>query len=815
MGKSLTSFMEAPEVTMLQEFLFSLKKPDPPPIFLHNEILLAFEKFVTLRNGIRAAGNGQIDTAPPSDESAMNSPRRFLRRVQEILHFEGSIILVFRQRKASCRIYRLHPDDPRLEPLSVATFLSIKEKLVKPDLPYNYRPLKIDLTPFYDYGPSLRDPDTIGSGITHLNFYMSANLAQQPDKWNQNLYEFLKLHNMHGTQLLLDGTQVRSTHELESALEDGMDFLERCDCPDDLPRLKKHLRSLGFLDGWGNNAGRILETMQLLQDTLEKPDGDTLEEFLARIPMVSKVALISPHGWFGQENVLGRPDTGGQVVYILDQARALEKFLKEDLTRCGIDFEPRILIITRLIPENEGTTSDQRFEAVHATKNVHILRVPFRDPHGTVVDRWISRFKIWPYLGRFALDAEQEILAEFHGRPDLIVGNYSDGNLVATMLAKSLGVIQCNIAHALEKSKYLFSDLYWENFEESYNFSIQFMADIISMNLANFIISSTSQEITGTDESIGQYESYQFFTMPGLMQVTGGINLFHPRFNVIPPGVSTETFFPHDSRERRNPDQSENLRKTLFETENEECFGRLNNPQLPPLFSIARLDRIKNLTGLVEAYARDEKLREQANMVLIASILNPDLSRDAEEAAEIRRMYQLIDQYQLHGHIRWIGKFLCKEDTGEAYRIIADMGGVFVQPALFEAFGLTILEAMHSGLPVFATEFGGPLEIIEHGKSGFLINPTSHELMSRSLVAFFTECRENPDQWKTISLAARERAQNHFTWDLYCRRLTRLTKVYGFWKYSTSNTAKARMRQYCHLLYHLFYMPRADRLLPG
>jgi hypothetical protein len=37
--------------------------------------------------------------------------------------------------------------------------------------------------------------------------------------------------------------------------------------------------------------------------------------------MIFSMVIISPHGYFGQANVLGRPDTGGQVVYILDQAR--------------------------------------------------------------------------------------------------------------------------------------------------------------------------------------------------------------------------------------------------------------------------------------------------------------------------------------------------------------------------------------------------------------------------------------------------------------------------------------------------------------
>jgi len=41
-----------------------------------------------------------------------------------------------------------------------------------------------------------------------------------------------------------------------------------------------------------------------------------------------------------------------------------------------------------------------------------------------------------------------------------------------------------------------------------------------------------------------------------------------------------------------------------------------------------------------------------------------------------------------------------------------------VQPALFEAFGLTILEAMISGLPTFATQFGGPLKLFRISSMG-------------------------------------------------------------------------------------------------
>lgn len=38
-----------------------------------------------------------------------------------------------------------------------------------------------------------------------------------------------------------------------------------------------------------------------------------VQAFLGRLPMGFKVVILSPHGFFGQQNVLGKPDTGGQV----------------------------------------------------------------------------------------------------------------------------------------------------------------------------------------------------------------------------------------------------------------------------------------------------------------------------------------------------------------------------------------------------------------------------------------------------------------------------------------------------------------------
>ncbi|XLR20059.1 hypothetical protein S83_047971 [Arachis hypogaea] len=62
--------------------------------------------------------------------------------------------------------------------------------------------------------------------------------------------------------------------------------------------------------------------------------------------MVFNVVILSPHGYFAQDNVLGFPNTGGQVVYILDQVRALESEMLNRIKKQGLDITPRILIVS-------------------------------------------------------------------------------------------------------------------------------------------------------------------------------------------------------------------------------------------------------------------------------------------------------------------------------------------------------------------------------------------------------------------------------------------------------------------------------------
>ncbi len=768
---------------------------------LRNDILIAFESYC------------QTHEKPPSFLQSSHLSK-LIYYTQEIILEEESLCVVYRPKIARQEGYRIY-DDLAVEPLTTQQLLDIRDRFVNHFHPDEGDVFEIDFQPFYDYSPTIRDPKNIGKGLQYLNRFLSSKLFQDPQQWLDALYTFLSLHNYNGNVLLING-RIKSQQELSNQVKEALSFINELPAEQRYEEFRFELQAMGFEPGWGNMAGRVKETLSILDELIDSPDDGVLEAFLSRIPMIFRIVLVSVHGWFGQEGVLGRPDTGGQVVYVLDQARSLEQQLKNDITLAGLDslnIQPKVIILSRLIPNSDGTKCNERLERIHGTENAWILRVPFREFNPNVTQNWISRFEIWPYLETFAIDSEKELYAEFQGRPDLIIGNYSDGNLVAFLLARRLKVTQFTIAHALEKSKYLFSNLYWQDLEKTYHFSLQFTADLIAMNAANCVISSTYQEIAGKSDSVGQYESYQSFTMPDLYHVVCGIELFSPKFNVVPPGVNENVYFPFTRHDDRVPSKLEELEELLFNKEDpEHIYGKLDEPGKRPIFSMARLDRIKNLTGLAECFGKSEELKEHCNLILVAGKLLVSGSTDSEEKEEIEKLYHLIDQYNLHGKIRWLGVRLPKSDSGEIYRVIADRQGIFVQPALFEAFGLTILEAMISGLPTFATQFGGPVEIIQDKVNGFYINPTNLEETAEKILTFVAQCEQNPDYWTQISKQAIERVYSTYTWKIHTNRLLSLARIYGFWNF-TSKEKREDMLRYIESLFYLIYKSRSQQLL--
>lgn len=82
---------------------------------------------------------------------------------------------------------------------------------------------------------------------------------------------------------------------------------------------------------------------------------------------------------------------------------------------------------------------------------------------------------------------------------------------------------------------------------------------------------------------------------------------------------------------------------------------------------------------------------------------------------------------------------------------------IYVHTAIYEPFGLVLLEAMASGLPVVSLDGGGNRDIIENGKNGFMIDEQNPELFADKIL----EIWQNKELYKTMSNYAQEYAKKY------------------------------------------------------
>ncbi|GFZ17994.1 sucrose synthase 6 [Actinidia rufa] len=668
---------------------------------------------------------------------------------QEAAVVPPNVALAVRRSPGFWEFFKVNVDDLTVDAISAKDYLKLKETICDENWAKDENALELDFGAFDFSSRRLTLSSSIGNGVDFISKFMASKTSGDLEH-SKPLLEYLLALNHNGENLMINET-LNTFPKLQEALIVADVYLSAL--PKDTPyqNFEKKLKDWGFEKGWGDNAERVRDTMSILSEIFQAPDPTKMESFFRRLPNIFNIVIFSVHGYFGQADVLGLPDTGGQV--------------------------------TRLIPDAQGTKCNQEIEPVLNTAHSHIIRVPFMTDKG-VLRQWVSRFDIYPYLERFT-------------QADLILGNYTDGNLVASLMANKLGVTLGTIAHALEKTKYEDSDIKWKELDPKYHFSCQFTADIIAMNSADFIITSTYQEIAGSKNRPGQYESHMAFTMPGLSRVVSGINVFDPKFNITAPGAEQEVYFPFTEKNKRFTSFHPSIEELLYSKEDTS-----EHIKKPIIFSMARLDTVKNISGLTEWYGKNKRLRNLANLVVVAGFFDPSKSKDREEIAEINKMHALIQKYQLKGQIRWIAAQTDRYRNGELYRCIADTKGAFVQPALYEAFGLTVIEAMNCGLPTFATNQGGPAEIIVDGVSGFHVDPNNGDESSNKIADFFDKCKGDAEYWNRMSKAGLKRIYECYTWKIYANKVLNMGSLYGFWKQLNIEQKKAKQR-YLQMFYNL------------
>ena len=438
------------------------------------------------------------------------------------------------------------------------------------------------------------------------------------------------------------------------------------------------------------------------------------------------IVLISIHGLIrGHDLELGRDaDTGGQTKYVVELARALAE-------ASGVE---RIDLLTRLV-DDPGVSADyaQPLEPLHERANIVRIRC---GPPG-----YLRKEELWDHLDGFA-DNALEWLHTLPRRPDLVHSHYADAGYVAGRMARLLAIPLVHTGHSLgrvKRRRLLAAGMPPDEIEARYNIARRIEAEEETLATADAVITSTATEI---DDQYGRYDFYQ-----------------PSRMAVVPPGTDLDRFAPPQGDEWDLPIAQEIARF-------------LREPRKPMILALCRPDERKNLAALVEAYGESPELRERANLVIVAG--NRDDLQELDDGARgvLTEILMLIDRYDLYGQVAY-PKHHEADEVPQVYRLAAATQGVFVNPALTEPFGLTLIEAAASGLPIVATEDGGPTEIVANCRNGMLIDPLSTADIQDALLrllhdeAYWTACRDQ-------GLAG---VRAHYSWTAHAQRYLALVRA--------------------------------------
>jgi sucrose-phosphate synthase len=438
------------------------------------------------------------------------------------------------------------------------------------------------------------------------------------------------------------------------------------------------------------------------------------------------IQMVSIHGLIrGRDLELGRDaDTGGQTKYVVELACALGD-------RPEVD---RVDLFTRRI-DDPRVSDDYDRETERLTDHARIVRL------GCGGGRYRRKERLWPHLDAYV--AEVLRFNQREGlRPDLVHGHYADAGYVAAELARYLDLPLVFTGHSLGRNKLRVltaQGIDPDDLEERYHLRHRIEVEERLLREADVVIASTRHEVERG------YERYE--AAP------------EARFEVIAPGIDVDRFYPYYWDGDEHFDPGEGVRRARARMR-EEIERFLNKPDKPLILAVSRPDRRKNIEGLVTAYGADEELRSLANLAIFAGVRRDIREMSDNEREVLTELLLLMDRYDLYGKLALPKKHDPDTDIPVLYRLAAASGGVFVNPALVENFGITLIEASSSGLPVVSTDHGGPQDIIGACGSGVLIDASDTGEIQRALKHVIVDRAA----WQRYSRGGVDGVRRHYAW---------------------------------------------------
>jgi len=447
------------------------------------------------------------------------------------------------------------------------------------------------------------------------------------------------------------------------------------------------------------------------------------------------IQMFSIHGLVRSENMeLGRDaDTGGQVKYVIELADRLSR--RDEIGQVDL--------FTRLI--SDKTVSEDYANPIEPlNEKCRLIRIQCGGR------KYIRKELLWPHLDEY-IDKTIKHIKRGKRIPDIVHGHYPDAGYVAMHLAGIFGIPFVFTGHSLgriKRQKLLNDGMNETAINKRYKIDHRIQIEERIIGDAELIITSTRQEI---EQQYGMYQGKDY-----------------PLFSVIPPGLDIEKFYPfyHDLLPETERTESAMYAQASVLRELNRFYI---HPDKPLILALCRPDRRKNISGLIQAYGEDMELQAMANLAVFAGIRKDITDKEDNERDVLTTMLLLMDKYDLYGKMAIPKKHDIENEVPELYRITAEKKGVFVNAALTEPFGITLLEAAATGLPIVATNDGGPKDIIENCRNGIIVDPTNPKAVACAIKDLIAD----PDKWEQFSKNGIMNVRKHYTWDSHAEKYSK------------------------------------------
>jgi glycosyltransferase involved in cell wall biosynthesis len=165
----------------------------------------------------------------------------------------------------------------------------------------------------------------------------------------------------------------------------------------------------------------------------------------------------------------------------------------------------------------------------------------------------------------------------------------------------------------------------------------------------------------------------------------------------------------------------------------------------PLIVSVGHIRRVKGFDVLLRAAAEVCRVYPKATFLIVGTVQEPDCDRDLRE---------LVRQLGLEHNVRFLGKL-----ENENVWSLLKLCDVFCQPSRSEGMSNALLEAMGSGLPCVATAVGGTPEVLEDGRTGYIVPSEDYHAAANRIMALLGD----PEGARQMGLLARRVVEERYS----------------------------------------------------